>query len=285
MTDTYELAPGPATPDLPGGVVVREGVDELVDAIAADLFIHANNCVRTFGSFHIALSGGSTPIPLYRRLMYDPNYRDLPWSKTHLWIVDERRVPFADEKSNFKMINELIGDHSGIPPEQVHPMFAMAPDADTEYERMLREELGWREKGQDRLDYVLLGMGSDGHTASLFPHSQALRDELTTPEYSRLVRINEGENVTPPDRVTMTLRLINASRLIAVMVTGESKRSMLERVVKTHQRAREVGERGPTREEIEALPILGLSPLGGELRWYLDVPASPVGGAEPNKAE
>lgn len=279
MSDTYELAPLPAKPDLPGEAVVRDTVDDLVDAVAADLYVHANNCVRAFGSFHLALSGGSTPVPLYRRLMYDPNYRDLPWAKTHLWIVDERRVPFQDDKSNFKLINELIGDHSGIPAEQVHPIFALAPDADIEYERVLREELGWRERGQDRLDFVLLGMGADGHTASLFPRSPALRDELARPEDQRLVRINEGENVTPPDRVTMTLRLINASRLIAVMVTGDSKRPMLERVVSSWRRLRGAGVPTATAQEIENLPVLGLSPVGGELRWYLDLPACPPASA------
>jgi 6-phosphogluconolactonase len=275
MSDIYELAPLPAKPELPGEVIVRDTVDDLIDAIGADLCIHAHNCVRAFGSFHLALSGGSTPVPLYRRLMYDPNYRDLPWTKTHLWIVDERRVPFHDEKSNFKLINELIGDHSGIPAEQVHPIFALAPDADLEYERVLREELGWREKGQDRLDFVLLGMGSDGHTASLFPGSPALRDELTPGMDPRLVRINEGPGVTPPPRVTMTLRLINASRLIAVMVTGESKRPVLENVVGTWQRLRAAGYPKPSAQEIETLPILGVSPIGGELRWFLDAAATP----------
>jgi 6-phosphogluconolactonase len=279
----YELAPLPAKPDLPGEVVVRDTSDDLIDAIAADLMVHAHNCVRTFGSFHLALSGGSTPVPLYRRLMYDPNYRNLPWSKTHLWIVDERRVAFHDERSNFKLINELIGDHSGIPPEQVHPIFALAPDADAEYERVLREELMWRERGQDRLDFVLLGMGSDGHTASLFPGSPALEEELRGGGEPRLVRFNEGPRVTPPDRVTMTLKLINASRLIAVMVTGEAKRPVLERVVETWRRVKGAGEVSPRAQEIEALPILGVSPASGELRWYLDLPACPpsgVGGAE-----
>jgi 6-phosphogluconolactonase len=279
MSDTYELAPLPARPDLPGEVIVRDSVDDLIDSIAADLCVHALNCVRTFGAFHLALSGGSTPVPLYRRLMYDPNYRGLPWARTHLWIVDERRVPFDDERSNFKLINELIGDHSGIPAEQVHPIFALAPDADQEYERVLREELGWRERGQDRLDYVLLGMGSDGHTASLFPRSPALKAELDGSDERRLVRINEGENVTPPDRVTMTFHLINASRLLGVMVTGESKRPMLERVSGTWKRLRGAGLSGATPAEIEELPVLGLSPLGGELRWYLDSPACPLGPA------
>jgi 6-phosphogluconolactonase len=254
---------------------VRDTVDDLIDSLAADLVVHAHNCVRTFGSFHLALSGGSTPIPLYRRLMYDPNYRNLPWTKTHLWIVDERRVAFQDDRSNFKMINELIGDHSGIPAEQIHPMFALAPDADDEYERILRDELFWREKGQDRLDFVLLGMGSDGHTASLFPGSPALRAELDADAPPRLVRINAGEGVTPPDRITMTFRLINASRFIAVMVTGASKRPVIAQVTETWKRLRAAGLPAPSADEIGALPILGLAPAGGELRWYLDLEACP----------
>lgn len=262
MGEIYELAPTPPTPKLPGTVVVRETADEVVDAIAADLLIQAHQCVRTFGDFHLALSGGSTPVPLYMRLMYDPAYRELPWRRTHLWIVDERRVPFDDDRSNFKMINEIIGDHSDIPREQIHPIYAMADDADEQYQRTLQDTLGWREKGQDRLDYVLLGMGADGHTASLFPHSPALR------EREALVTINAGPTVTPPDRVTMTYRLLNASRFLSVMVTGGSKRPALTRVESSWRASRAAAD-------AEELPILGIRPVGGELRWYLDYEACP----------
>lgn len=243
-------------PNLPGTVVVRGGVDELLDAMAADLLFQSKACVRAFGDFHLALSGGSTPEPLYRRLMYDPNYRDLPWKRTHLWIVDERRVPFEDDRCNFKMIRETIVSQSDIPREQVHPIDAMSETADTDYERHLREQLGWREKGHDRLDYVLLGMGADGHTASLFPGSPAL-DSV-----GRLVVINAGPAVTPPDRVTMTYDLLNASRFIGVMVTGEKKRDTVARIAG--------GQIAP-----EEAPILGIRPLAGELRWYLDAAACP----------
>lgn len=269
MSDPYEILPEPTRPALPGTVIVRDGVDDVVSAIASDLFIHAMNCVRAFGDFHLALSGGSTPVPLYTRLMTDPNYREMPWKRTHLWIVDERRVPFDDERSNFKMVSEIIADHADIPPEQVHPMFAMADDAADAYQQKLQEVLGWRERGQDRLDFVLLGMGSDGHTASLFPHSPALREELDEhPSTGRLVRINAGANVTPPDRVTMTLRLLNASRFLAVMVTGEGKRAMVSRIA------------SPSGAGPADLPVLGLKPLAGELRWYLDRAACP----QPGKA-
>jgi 6-phosphogluconolactonase len=261
----YETAPlGPkglsvAKPVLPGTVIVRQTADELIDSIAADLLFHAKSCVRTFGDFHLAVSGGSTPEPLYRRLMYDPNYRDLPWKRTHLWIVDERRVPFDDERSNFKMINETLVVHSDIPAEQVHPIPAMSDDADTAYEKELKEVLAWREKGHDRLDYVILGMGADGHTASLFPRSPALESR------GRLVRINSGPTVTPPDRVTMTFDLLNASRFIAVMVTGEKKRDTIAKV--------QAASRNTV--SVEDLPVLGIRPLGGELRWYLDAAACP----------
>ncbi|MCA9286625.1 MAG: 6-phosphogluconolactonase [Phycisphaerales bacterium] len=238
-------------PPLPGDVIAAPDADRLVDLLAADLVAQAMSCARSFGDFHLALSGGSTPQPLYERLMYDPNLRVLPWRRTHLWIVDERRVPFDDARSNFRAIRETIVDHSDIPPEQVHPIFAMADEPDVDYERTLRETLVWREKGQDRLDFVLLGMGADGHTASLFPHHPVLREE------SRLVRVADGPTVTPPDRVTMSYPLLNSARVVAVMVTGASKAPTLSAVASG-------------KESFEVYPIKGVHPVGGQLRWYVD---------------
>jgi len=258
----FALDPEPSAPALPGQVVLRPDTESLFSVLAADLLIHATNCVRTFGDFHLALSGGSTPMPLYRRLMVDPAYRSFPWERTHLWIVDERRVPVTDERSNYRAIAGYIVDHTDIPPAQAHPIAATEPDADTRYERELKETLAWREKGHDRLDYILLGMGADAHTASLFPHSPALG------ERSRFVAINAGPTVTPPDRVTMTFPLINASRFISILVTGEGKRDTIARV------AAGAGE-------VEDLPVRGVTPLGcedgaGVLRWYLDHAACPA---------
>jgi 6-phosphogluconolactonase len=275
MDEAYELTPEPAAPPLPGTVVMREDVEGVTGALAADLMLHALNCIRVFGSFHLALSGGSTPLPLYRRLMIDPIYRNFPWTGTHLWVVDERRVPFDDDRCNFRNIQDTIGEHSGIPGEQVHPMHALADDADLAYQRELREHLGWREKGHDRLDFVLLGMGTDGHTASLFPRSPALMADLepdghqaSLPAHMRpeLVRFNNGPTVTPPERLTLTLQMINASRFVAVLVTGEAKRPVLERVSRAYRGA---------PENPADLPILGVQPLAGELRWYLDHAACP----------
>lgn len=281
MHEPYSIEPPLPKPNLPGSVVVRASADELIDAIAADLVAQAMGCVRTFGDFHLALSGGSTPMPLYRRLMYDPAYRQLPWKRTHLWIVDERCVPFDDERSNFKEIDEIVGIHSDIPRTQIHPIHATEADADVRYERELASALIWREKGHDRLDYVLLGMGADGHTASLFPRSPALMADLQSAAATggggggqasarafkegadyRLVRKNGGPSVTPPDRVTMTLATINAARFVGVMVTGEKKRAMVAKVASRSAGAAD-------------LPIMGVSPRAGELRWYLDRDACP----------
>jgi len=252
----YRLEPDGASIELPGGpVIVKPDAEDLHFALGSELMVHAFNCVRAFGDFHLALSGGSTPMPFYRRLMVDPAFRAFPWQRTHLWIVDERRVPFDDDRCNYTHIAGYLLDHSGIPESHAHPIRAMEPDADRAYEKELQHALAWREKGHDRLDFVLLGMGSDGHTASLFPGSPAQK------ERTRLMAINAGPTVTPPDRVTMTYPLINAARFIAVLATGESKRETLQRVA-----AREGGP--------ETLPILGVAPVGGVMRWYLDQDAA-----------
>lgn len=265
--DPYQLEPIPSAPRLPGVVILRATTDEAIDAAAAEMMLHAQNCVRQFGAFHLALSGGSTPIPLYERLMIDPALRSFPWEATHLWIVDERRVPFDDVRSNFRAINEILGDHSGMPAGHIHPILAMADNADTAYELELRRCLGKREPGHERLDYVLLGMGSDGHTASLFPHSPALASGERPP---RLVKINAGPTVTPPDRVTMTFDLINTSRFVGVLVTGKGKRATIARVAAA---AAESG--GDSAERTARLPILGVRPVSGVLRWYMDHDACP----------
>ncbi len=260
-TESYDLeGEAPPGPPLPGSVVVAGGVDEIVDLLAAEVVVQSLACMRRFGDFHLALSGGSTPQPLYERLMYDADCRRLPWPRTHLWMVDERVVGFDDPRSNFGKIHETIVEHSDIPREQVHPIPVQAPAADAEYERAIREVLEWRGPGEDRLDFVLLGMGADGHTASLFPGSEVLAE---TTRLVRAVTVPPGIHADPPQRVTMTYPLINAARLVAVLVTGAAKAATVQRVA-------------TGRDPREVLPIKGVRPERGELRWFLDREAAGI---------
>ena len=168
-------------PSLPGGVNVAADEEDAQERIGRDLLTFAKQAVGKRGVFHLALSGGGTPMPLYRRLMIDPLFREMPWSRTHLWIVDERRAPFDSDTNNFKHIDELLVEHADIPRANIHPMPVDRDSAAEDYEDELRETLaiggvpGDPERG--RLDFVLLGMGPDGHTASLFPHTAALNEE------------------------------------------------------------------------------------------------------------
>ncbi len=249
-----------AGPVLPGEVIVAETIDRLIDLLAAELVVQASACVRRFGDFELALSGGSTPQPLYERLMYDPDARRLPWQRTHLWLVDERVVGPDDPRRNFRMISETIVQHSDIPREQVHPIDAQSETADVDYERELREVLQWRQRPEDRLDFVLLGMGADGHIASLFPRHEILR------ERTRLVRRVTAPSADPPQRITMTYPLINAARVVAVLVTGAAKAATLDRLA-------------TGRESRQELPIKGVRPARGELKWFLDAAACTAGAA------
>jgi len=269
LTDS-DFVDGPA---LPGETAVALDLDRMIDLVAADLVLHSIACARTFGDFHIALSGGRTPIKLYERLMYDPNCRAIPWRKTHLWIVEERAVPLDDPESTFGLIKETIVGHSDIPREQVHPITMTSSDAAADYERALRETLGWREKGHDRLDYVLLGLGADGSTAGLVPGSAAAMERtrlmaaVASDERPQSVSqaaagtgIRTGIRTVSRDvtrRVTMTIPLFNAARFVAVLASGDAKADAIRRVVAG-------GE--PTTD----LPVAAIRPVGGQLKWYLD---------------
>lgn len=242
---------------LRGRRIILHDVEEVIDRLAVDLLNFARERIGAADVFHLALSGGSTPQALYQHLIIDPRYRAFPWEKTHLWIVDERCVSFENDKSNFKMIREFIVDHVDMPAAQVHPMPVDQPDGDRKYERALRSALD-HPHVRHRLDVVLLGMGSDGHTASLFPRTPGLA------ERERWVVFNDGESVAAPrPRMTMTYPLINTARQIAVLVTGESKHAMLQRI-------------SLAGEDVEHFPITGVEPLLEDttLTWYLDEPAA-----------
>lgn len=257
MHDPIPLAPDPRDagnrPRLPGGVVVRESSDDVIDAMLAELYLHAGSCVRTFGDFQFAISATPAGEQALRRLMYDLGYRDFPWSRTRLWVVDDLFAPREDERRRSRTILETIVSQSDMPHAQFHPMpgaeeHASVTDAANAYAATLREVLGWREKGHDRLDYVFLPMSSGGSIAGW-------RGTMSDGS-ERLVESHGGEGDEPA--LSLTMPFLNAARFVAVYAVGESAAADLARLDRRRGEA-------PTD-----MPAAHLKPLAGELRWYLD---------------
>jgi len=229
MHELIPLAPDPRDPrnhpKLPGGVVVRDSPDDVIDAMLAELYLHAGSCVRTFGDFQFAISTTPAGEQALRRLMYDLSFRDFPWARTRVWVVDDLYVSREDERRRSRTILETIVSQSDLPESQFHPMPAAEDHASVleganAYAGTLREVLGWREKGHDRLDYVLLPMtvggGVGGWRGSVSDGSE------------RLVESHGGEGDEPS--LSLTMRFLNAARFIAVYAVGEGAAADLGRL-------------------------------------------------------
>ena len=222
---------------------------------AAEAALHAA------GRFVVVLSGGSTPRALYRLLATDAYAARIDWSRVHVFWGDERCVPPDDANSNYRMACEALLDHVAIPAPQVHRIHGEdAPHlAAAAYERELRAAFP---NGTPRFDLVLLGMGDNGHTASLFPHLTAVR------EPARWV-VAEHVPEVAMWRVTLTPPALNAAAAVLFIATGAEKASMLRQVLQ--------GPRTP-----EALPAQSIAPTAGHLTWLVDAAAAArLDGAAP----
>jgi hexose-6-phosphate dehydrogenase len=240
MPDPYGVEPEPTLPDLPGEPVVHDSAEQILDAVAAEVYLLALMCVRRFGDFHLALSSGRFQERLVRQLMIDPSVRALPWNKTHVWAISDR--PDDAGASAFRSVTGLLAGQAGIPRGNLHEPEHHRSDPSREYERRLQRTLAWREKGQDRLDLALMVVEGDGSMAGFHPSDETLASD------DRLV-------VEARSGLAMTARLLNASRLIAVVATGS-----------------EAGGRLLDDKGIRSFP----KPVGGYLRWYLDREACPA---------
>ncbi|HEU5459661.1 MAG TPA: 6-phosphogluconolactonase [Pyrinomonadaceae bacterium] len=209
---------------------------------AAEVFVaRSSEAVAQRGSWTIALSGGSTPKLLYQ-LLADPNepFRErVPWSRIHFFWSDERHVPPDHPDSNYRMANEAMLAHVQIGKENVHRVMSENPSAAEAAE--LYEEVV-----PQRFDLILLGLGTDGHTASIFPGSEVLH------ETKRLVAAPWVEKLKAY-RITMTLPLINNAAAVVFLVSGAEKAEIVNEVL-----------RGPKR-----YPAQEVRPAE-ELRWLLD---------------
>ena len=259
-TDTgpIELVPEPTPPSLPGRVTLRPSCDEALDALLADLYLHALRCIRQLGDFHLAVSTSPLGELMLRRLMYDPTLREFPWPRTRVWLVQDRDFGLGDPRTGVTWLRELLLDHSGIPENQLHAPDFSHPDPAAAYAALFREHLGWREKGQDRLDAVMLELDTAG-AVGLAPasHPGSLCEPIPDPSI--------------PAAIALTDAFVNAARLISVIPQRPDPREPdgIRRTLAALDR------RAATPAPIQA-PIRRIRPLLGELSWYLGRDACPL---------
>jgi 6-phosphogluconolactonase len=200
-------------------------------AVAEVVVETANRAVDRSGRFAIALSGGATPRRLYRLLAAPGEAERIPWEAVHVYWGDERCVPPVDPESDYLMAKETLLDHVPIPEGRVHRIRGEEDPAAaaTAYERLLRRAFGVshgspREATGARFDLVLLGLGEDGHTASIFPGTPAVHESERW-----VVAVDAG--VSPRRRITLTPPLLNAAAHKVFLVTGAAKAQVLARVL------------------------------------------------------
>lgn len=222
---------------------------------AADEFVRqANFAIQKNGRFTVALAGGSTPKGLYSLLATNS---DLPWDKVYIFFGDERHVPPEDPESNYRMARESLLSKVSIPPENVFRIPAENPDAAQaaeNYEHTLQQFFQMPAGAFPRFDLILLGMGPDGHAASLFP------DEIALQEKTRWVVADWVEKFKTY-RITLTLPVLNNAAAVMFLVSGSDKAATLKEVLQ--------GTQSPER-----FPSKLIHPASGTLLWLIDEEAA-----------
>ena len=224
--------------------------DALAEAGAREFAGAASDAIRDHGVFRATLSGGSTPRAMHHVLASAPFAGSVDWSRVRFFWGDERCVPPDDERSNYRMAKETLLDPLGIPAESVFRMRGEDPPARAaaDYARLLGRE--FPRLARPRMDLVYLGLGADGHTASLFPGSGALSERKGPVAANYVAKLGEW-------RLTLTFPTLNAARRIVFLVAGAEKRDPVEKILKRRRGYRE-------------LPASGIRPARGSLVWLLD---------------
>src|SRR5262245_12718224 len=228
--------------------------DALAAEAAALVLEQACAAVAARGRFMLALSGGATPRATYARLAEAPARDRLPWDRTWIFFGDERCVPADHPESNYRTALETLLSKVPVPPAQVHRMRGEDdPEAAAaEYSRVLAETFGTRRGELPRFDLILLGFGVDGHTASLFPGSPALK------EIFRPVAAVHAAAAALPQRLTLTYPVLNAAACVAFLGSGSEKAKVVKAML----------------GEGALLPATMVEPTDGVLLWLLDSAAA-----------
>ncbi len=202
-------------------VLIFKNLDMAADYAVRKWTEIAEKAVNEKGSFSVALSGGKTPAALFKKLA---KKNKLPWNRTHAFMVDERFVPYHDNNNNYRMINEILMRHVDIPAKNIHPISTTveSPQASAlKYERELNSFFRTR----PGFDLILLGIGDDGHTASLFPGTPSLKEK----KHPAIAAPPSGTILS--DRITMTFPTINNAENILFMAAGNDKAPVTREVI------------------------------------------------------
>ncbi len=231
---------------------VFENSEALAVGAAAHFAAAAHAAIEARGIFNVSLSGGTTPRETYERLAAEPYQSEIDWARVHVFWGDERAVPPDHADSDFGMAKHALLDHVVIPEANTHRMQGEldAKEAADRYETEIRNH--FNSAGIPSFDFILLGLGEDGHTASLFPETQALKIE------DRLVAANHVPSLDTW-RITYTYPLINAAHQVAFLVAGERKAKVVQEIIE---------------EKNSEYPATHVSPNTGELHWLLDKAAA-----------
>lgn len=245
-------------PQLNPEITIVPDTGALHSAAAAEFVRSALEAVRAKGAFNVSLSGGSTPKALYSLLAADPALRaQVPWKQINFFWGDERHVPPDHPDSNFRMVNEAMIAKAPVGPAQIWRIRGELPEAReaaNNYEQKLRDFFRLSDEQFPRFDLVLLGIGADGHTASIFPGTKALHE-------GRRLAVANWIGKLFSERITLTTPVFNNAACVLFLVHGEDKAPALKAVLE-----------GPF--EPEQLPAQLIRPRNGRLIWLVDASAS-----------
>ncbi|HEV8307116.1 MAG TPA: 6-phosphogluconolactonase [Methylomirabilota bacterium] len=236
-------------------MIVLEDAEAVAGEAAARVADLARQAVAARGRFAVALAGGATPRPAFRRLAREPLRSAVPWGRTEVFWSDERCVAPEHPESNYRLARETLLDAVPIPAERVHRITGEAPDpaaAAAAYETEIARVLGGRPGGPPPdFDLVMLGIGADGHTASLFPGTAALAERI------RWVVATRVPTLSVADRITLTYPILNRAACVLFLVVGADKAPALRAIL----------EEPP---DPERLPAQGVRPDAGGPVWLVD---------------